>query len=190
MRAESGRSIGGAILGWWQARIGDREAAEARALSARLRRAAGPVEVLCERGVHDLVAAIPARVEDERDRSHAAQAARHPEAVVRIAQVLAEVRTHEARSLARRLGDGDPPRMSDLRFRRLLRAEGDEFVASLRRAVVMADRACDVAALGRDLLLWDEPCSGEAARVRWTFHYHGAEPPKAVAAGPDEETTR
>jgi len=81
------------------------------------------------------------------------------------------VREHGSMSLARRLGGPDPV-LSHLRFQRLMRAQGDELTALMRRAIGMADRRCNVAALASDLLNW------EATRPRWCFHYFGADAPR------------
>lgn len=146
------------ILGSWSRNIGDREASQARALAARLRRA-GSIEALSEAAVHELARAL-----DLRDA----------EVLVRLVQVLAEVRDHVAQTLAQRLG-GDPPALSTLRFQRLMRVESDDLGTALRRAVVMADRKCNVAALGQDVLHWSDK-----TRSRWCFHYYGAAAPDAL----------
>ena len=144
-------------LSWWSRNIGNRDSGHARALSARLRRA-GAIEALSERAVQELARDLglgPGRAAD----------------LVRLVCLLAEVRTHDGATLARRLG-GAEPALSGLRFQRLLRAEGDELVALMRRAIVIADRRCNVAALAEDLLRWSE-----GARERWCFHYYGADAP-------------
>ena len=151
------------ILGWWSRNIGDRNSPAARGLAARLRRA-GQVEVLGEGPVHEL-----ARDWGLKDAA----------LLVRLVQVLAEVRGHTGPRLAQRLGFGDPPKLSTLRFQRLMRA-GDELLDALRRALVMAERGCNVAALGSDLLHWNE-----ATRSRWCFDYFGAEAPAALLADDD-----
>ncbi|SIO39180.1 CRISPR system Cascade subunit CasB [Rhodovulum sp. ES.010] len=155
--SEDGKAPGAVALSWWSTHLGARENAAARALASRLRRAA-PVAVLCEPAVQDLARTL--RIEPGRATD-----------LVRLAGLLAEVREHDGAPLARRLG-GVEPILSHLRFQRLMRAEGDELTALLRRAIAMADRRCNVAALADDLLHW------EAARPRWCFHYFGADAPK------------
>lgn len=154
---------GSRILDWWRHNIGNREMAHARALSARLRRA-GPVAVLGEAAVHDLA----------RDLN-----LREAAVLVRLVQVLAEVREHSGQPLAAALG-GDPAAMSALRFQRLMRVDGDDLTGALRRAVVMADRRCNVAALGLDLLNWSEK-----TRSRWAFQYFAAPVPETLKDGAD-----
>lgn len=150
--------VGNSIYNWWWRNIGDRDQSHARALAARLRRA-GPVEVLGEAAVHDLARSL--QVTDAAP-------------LVRLVQVLAEVRDNVGQTLAQRLG-GDPPALSTLRFQRLMRVEPDDLATALRRAVVMADRKCNVAALGRDVMHWTD-----MTRTRWCFHYYGAAAPDAL----------
>jgi len=152
-------SEGSIILGWWARELGDRQSASARGLAARLRRA-GPVDALAERAVHDLAQALGIR-----DGARLAF----------LVRLLAEVRDHAPRPLARCLGGAEPV-MSELRFQRLMRAEGDELPEALRRAIALADRSCNVVRLGGDLLHW-----GEAVRRRWCFDYYGVEVPQTVS---------
>lgn len=158
-------SVGSIILGWWARELGDRQSAAARGLAARLRRA-GPVDALAERAVHDLAQQL-----ELRDGAQLAF----------LVRLLAEVREHEGRPLARGLG-GAEPAMSELRFQRLMRAEGDELPEALRRAIILADRRCNVARLGADLLHW-----GEDVRRRWCFEYYGVEAPQSATPSGSEE---
>ncbi|MFD3189011.1 type I-E CRISPR-associated protein Cse2/CasB [Sedimentitalea sp. HM32M-2] len=158
--SEEKQSVGGIVLGWWSSRIGNRDIAGNRALAARLRRA-GRVEVLAERAVIDFAGQLGIGAGSERLQRFVATV-----------RLLSEVRAHGGRTLARRIGGGDPL-VSELRFQRLLRAEGDEFEGLMRRAIRMVpDRKCNVASLGADLLFWDAP-----VRQRWCFEYFGAEAP-------------
>jgi len=153
---EAKKGPGAIALGWWSREIAPRDVPAAKGLAARLRRAA-PLAVLCEPAVIQLATALDLRP---------AQA----DSLVRLATLLAEIRETGAETLAERLG-GAPPVLSSLRFQRLIRADGDELTDHLRRAIQMADRRCNVAALAADLLHW------QAARPRWCFHYFGAEAP-------------
>lgn len=152
---EGSKGFGQTVLGWWGVNIAARDNPRARGLAARLRRA-GPVETLCERAVQDLARAL-----------HAGPA--QAERLARMVQVVAEVREQDSLTLAARLGGGV---LSELRFQRLIRAQGEERDALLRRAIQMAERHCNVAALARDIWVWDD-----AIRARWCFHYYGAEAP-------------
>lgn len=159
--SEEKKGPGAIALGWWSREIAPRDIPAAKGLSARLRRAA-PLAVLCEPAVIQLAHALdmpPGRADQ----------------LVRLSTLLAEIRENSAETLARRVG-GVEPVLSSLRFQRLLRAEGEELTDHLRRAIIMADRRCNVAALAADLLNW------EAARPRWCFHYFGADAPARADA--------
>lgn len=145
------------ILGWWGRSLGDRDRPRARALAAQLRRA-GPIEALVEREVQDLANALALRPKDAPR-------------LARLVCLLAEMREHDPASLAKRLG-GSEPTLSTLRFQRLMRAEEEDLTPLLRRAIVMADRRANIAALGTDLLYWNDK-----TRARWCFNYFGAEAP-------------
>lgn len=153
---------------WWRERLANRESGAARGLMARLRRA-DALGVLAEPAVQALA----------RDLG---LGPKHAGVLIRLAQVLAELREDASETLARRLGGAEPV-MSHLRFQRLLRAEGDEATTALRRAVLMADRRCNVDRLAADLLVWEHPEWGEAARRRWIFDYFAAPQP---ASGGDQ----
>ncbi|MGR3463019.1 MAG: type I-E CRISPR-associated protein Cse2/CasB [Roseovarius sp.] len=146
------------ILSWWRKAL-DRKTPRGRALSARLRRAS-PLEVLCEPEVHELAEQLETR-----------NAAR----LFRVVTVLAEVRENSGTPLARVLGGSDPV-LSHLRFQRLMRSSDDELVSGLRRAIRMTDHPCNVAALGEDLMFWNED-----RRTRWCFQYFGADAPKQIS---------
>lgn len=152
-------SEGRIIFDWWRKNIEDRQSGRARALAARLRRA-GPVEALAEPEVHDLARAL-----DLRDGARLA----------RLVTLLAEVRTHAPQTLMGRLGGPDPA-LSPLRFQRLMRASEEELPDALRRAIELAERSCNVATLGEDLLFWSE-----RTRVRWSFQYFGAAAPLSLS---------
>ncbi|AMY72198.1 type I-E CRISPR-associated protein Cse2/CasB [Frigidibacter mobilis] len=167
-----------AILGWWRQTLRPEEdTAFARALRARLRRADSALEVLSEPGVQRLVR--PDVLPFLRAR---------PLELARLAQVLAGVEKHGTARLAQLLGAGDPPKLSPLRFQRLIRAPEAELATALRRALPMAGKTCNVAALGRDLLNWTDPERGEATRIGWCFDYFGAPRPEHAGEAREEET--
>lgn len=160
------------ILGWWSETLGRRETGVQRGLAARLRRG-DAIAVLCEGEVHDLGR--------ELGLVQGAEAARR---LVRLARVLAQVREHVGAVLPRQLGAGAPPAMSKARFEKLIRAEGDELEAALRRALPVVNDRTNVAALGEALLHWTEP-----TRTRWCFDYYRTEftPAPSDAAEPTTE---
>lgn len=167
------KSKGQIILGWWLPQIGERSSASAKALSARLRRASR-VEALAEPVVHDLAQKLGLK-----------RTAHDTEALLRLVLVLAWVRDHEngaQQRLAQKFGRGEPPPLSALRFQRLMRAEGEEIIAALRRALPLVQYRCNVAALGEDLLFW-----GDQTRTRWSFDYFGAEQPDKLSNPSDPQ---
>lgn len=172
--AEDDKTPAQIILGWWSHALADRQSGRARALAARLRRAS-PVEALAEAEVHDLARRLNLR---DGDR------------LARLVTLLAEVRTHVPQTLMRRLG-GPEPALSPLRFQRLMRATDAELPDALRRAIGLAERSCNVAALGEDLLFWSEKTRG-----RWSFQYFWVETPARLSSGgplsgdPSKETTQ
>ena len=145
------------IRRWWRAQIGARESSAARALAARLNRGEG-VDILAERAVFELGISLGLL--------------KQPFRLVPLVRVLAAVREDRGGPLPRRLGQGETPALSSLRFQRLLRTDAEDLAVPLRRALPMVDRACDVGALGADLLDWSDD-----TRARWAFTYFGAQPP-------------
>ncbi|PUB10536.1 type I-E CRISPR-associated protein Cse2/CasB [Yoonia sediminilitoris] len=145
---------GKAILKWWSAEL-ERDTAHGRRLAATLRRA-GPVAAMSEPKVHELARELGIK---------------DAEKLVRLVSLLAEVRENVPQTLAKVLGGHDPD-LSQLRFQKLMRAEGDELINGLRRAIKIAGHRCNVAALGEDLMFWSDQ-----TRMTWCFHYFGAEAP-------------
>lgn len=152
------KSAGQIILGWWSHEVADRTSGAARALAARLRRAT-PASALAEPAVHHLAAQLNL-------------SARDAERLSQLVRLLAQVREHRPEPLPKLLG-GAEPALSALRFQRLMRAEGDELSDSLRRAIGLADGRCNVAALGQDILRWDD-----RTRMNWCFNYFGESAPQ------------
>lgn len=73
------------------------------------------------------------------------------------------------------LPPGERPRLSETRFRRLLRTgDGEEKVSAFVRLVTLLDGTVDVESLSRDFLDWNHPTRGDHIRERWAFLYYGA----------------
>ncbi|MCQ9156513.1 type I-E CRISPR-associated protein Cse2/CasB [Acidomonas methanolica] len=152
---------GVAAFGWWAEYLEQRDTnPAARGLAARLRRA-GPIEALCEPAVHKLAQAL-----------HVEGGEMETAKLIRLACLLAEVRERDAVPLAHRLG-GSEPVLSRARFENLMRAEGANLTDLMRRAIVMADRRCNVGALARDLWHWND-----RTRTHWCFAYFHADAPQ------------
>jgi CRISPR system Cascade subunit CasB len=112
----------------------------------------------------------------------------HYEALFLLAGVLVYVRedSEDGQSLALLTGNAKvtpdkPLRMSELRFKRLLRAtDTEDFFRQARRAVQLAGGVADVAVLADDLLAWsierDQPASDrkprESLKFRWARDYY------------------
>ncbi|MFG1223760.1 type I-E CRISPR-associated protein Cse2/CasB [Xanthobacter wiegelii] len=167
---KSDKSNGAIILGWWRANLRpDPDTGPARGLRARLRRATHVVDVLAEAQVIAL---------------HDALGRRHdPTRLAALVPVLAAVKRPDGPRIARAVG-GEEPRLSHLRFQRLIRSDNQELALGLRRALPLVDHTCNVAALGEDFLKWNE-----RIRVRWCFDYFGKMPPDASDAAPETEET-
>ncbi|MFY0311593.1 type I-E CRISPR-associated protein Cse2/CasB [Leisingera sp. D0M16] len=142
------------ILSWWSAALGDRKTGSQKALSARLRRG-DDVSVLCEPAVHGLAQSLKLR-----DGLR----------VARLARVLAHVPHYTADCLPRRLGQGDPPALSPMRFERLIQSDGADLETAIRRALPLAQHAANPAHLGEALINWND-----TTRIRWCFDYYGGE---------------
>ena len=161
------------IRSWWERALGNNPVVDngaARKARAQLRRATTPSEVLSIEATHALhddlvkVAAKPPFAEDGG-----------PVRLALVAAVIAGLDGTARSSLPRRFGEkeGDNPRLSHLRFQRILRAGDDWTLATrLRRALPLVGRTANVGRLGADLLDW-----GENTRNRWCFDYFGASPP-------------
>lgn len=155
------RRPGQLVQHWWAQHLGRRETGVQRGLAARLRRG-NRITVLCQPEVHRLAEALR-----EADVTVA------PDRLVMLVRLLAELRETSQRSLPRLLGQGSPPAYSAARFERLMRAEGEEMEAALRRALPTVGYTTNIAALGEALLFW-----GDKVRTRWCFDYYGAEAPR------------
>lgn len=137
---------------WWASDIIRRGSSASSGLAARIRRG-DAVAILSEPSVHRLAGRLGIGPEGA-------------ESLVTLCSLLAEVRTDDPRRLAERIG-GDDPALSHARFTKLMRAEGEDLVNLLRRAILAADRRCNISALAWDILRWD------AAKPRWCFQYFG-----------------
>lgn len=92
-----------------------------------------------------------------------------------MAGVLAHIKTHQEKPafaawLAQPRGEGLGPRVSELRFRRLVRIKShDELLIDLVRVLPLAGDAAPVVALAEDVYRWND-----FTRQRWTFDYYDA----------------
>ena len=85
------------------------------------------------------------------------------------AGLLAHVKQHQPQALpvAMSQRDGNKPRVSPLRFSRLLESPDiDALFAGLRRALPLLQHQADVLALATDVVNW-----GDAVKKRWAYGY-------------------
>lgn len=171
--SEIEKKSGEIIRSWWEQALGNNPVFDngaARKARAQLRRATTPSEVLsieATHALHDGLVKVAAKSPFAGDGGALRLAL--------IAAVIAGLDGNARTSLPRRFGekDGDNPRLSHLRFQRILRAGDDWTLATrLRRALPLVGRTADVGRLGADLLYW-----GDNTRNRWCFDYFGASPP-------------
>ncbi|MGX2029107.1 type I-E CRISPR-associated protein Cse2/CasB [Methylocaldum gracile] len=97
----------------------------------------------------------------------------HIPACAAIAGILAHVKTDDTKQafaewLAKPKAEGSGPRLSELRFRRLVRVKShDELFADLIRILPLAADTAPVKALARDIYLWNDQ-----TRRNWVFKYY------------------
>lgn len=89
------------------------------------------------------------------------------------------------------LGAGERPRLSEVRFRRLLQtADGEERVTAFTRLIALLDGAVGVAHLAADFLRWTHPTDGDRVREHWAFlYYHAADAAPPLPPDDDLSTT-
>lgn len=157
-------------LAWWRKNLQPQaETGAVRGFRARLRRATGPVEALLEARVHELYGDLPSYKP-------------RPEVLAGLAQVLSAVEKHNGTPIAKAFGEGTPKALSPQRFQRLIREDDPAALSlALRRSLPLIGEGCNVAALARDYLFWNEE-----TRIRWCFDYYGAPPPGAADKEDDE----
>lgn len=114
-------------------------------------------------------------------------------AVAAIAGATARIKQHRAErdeyiatsaaQMAQTKRETDAPRVSDLRFRRLLQASDIETLyPMLRRVIALLDREMDLHRLANDLWQWGSPFGGDRRRRQWAYEYYGALAPRQSAS--------
>ncbi len=79
--------------------------------------------------------------------------------------LLSHVRSTTGQSLAYQMA-GNPPQVSELRFRRLLQRESDNIYGAMIRILQMLDHTANLPDLMVSVFYW-----GDAVRKRWAFDY-------------------
>ncbi|MGQ0622132.1 MAG: type I-E CRISPR-associated protein Cse2/CasB [Panacagrimonas sp.] len=158
----------------YHAALHDRNRPASRAARARLRRCADPLDAFAERDAYDLLNAT-----SEARRTNGFKVAADEE-ILALAPLLAWVKEHDgSQSLPTQLGQPkeagqDRPRMSDLRFKRLLASSGTELFTELRRALQLIgkDEPANMLSLAEAVCDWDHEKYGPALRRRWAYDYY------------------
>lgn len=149
------------MLSWWRVLHGADGARPDRAALTELRRCTDPMDAFFVPAFHRLLRRYPR--------------ANHGRLAV-AAIVLAHVKEHRDGSpVARRIGPttvaADDAVVSEARFRRLLRAQGDdELLRAMVRLVKMLKGGVNAVDLANSILYW-----GDSVRIRWAFSYFNAE---------------
>ena len=174
---ESPQKGAGAIAADWWKDLNppdpEQQTGAKKAALAELRRAATPLEALREPAALRLIQRLP----HYRDKDRLAA----------LAGILAWVREDDDSTVARAIGrdsldDGEPPAMSEARFRRLMQIESNDgdLMDAMRRLVRLTGRKVNVQDLADSILYW-----GDSIRKRWIFDYYGV----GRAAPSDPSTT-
>lgn len=79
--------------------------------------------------------------------------------------LLSHIRRTSALPLARQMA-GNPPKVSELRFRRLLQRERDDLYGAMIRMLQMLDQTANLPDLMDSVFNWGDP-----VRKRWAFDY-------------------
>jgi CRISPR system Cascade subunit CasB len=159
-------AIAKTLLAWWgglESRRGER---------AELRRAAGVADVFFVPGFHRLLRLL-------EDAGHHAVSPSDLETWAVVAGTLAHVDEHRGEtSVAAQLAEsvGNRPRLSGLRFRRLLkRTDPDEILREIVRVVQLLDRRVNVVDLMWSLRGWLLD-GDERTKKRWALQYYERAP--------------
>lgn len=157
-----------------------------RGARARLRRRTDADDLLQERAVYLLAERLIA-LDAQRQWKHFGEVSQAYVWIALAAGVLAHATSElspsgSGVSLARQLGravDSDRPPMSELRFKRLLKAHDElDLLRQWRRAVKLAGGEADVAQLADDLVAWQIEQTGsfirasDSIKFRWAYDYY------------------
>lgn len=178
-----GEQAANRVLTWWARLAGDDEWLEKHAvgsayppaLRATLRRAGTPDEVLLTEAFRHLWFALPSGCRRPNDML----------AWACVAAVTAEVKKNTATPFACAMASGTEtapgqPRVSEIRFRRLLQSRDlDELMRLGRRMMHLIDEAVGVVSVADGILQWHREQRGFEARrpsgrlaVRWASDYY------------------
>jgi CRISPR system Cascade subunit CasB len=84
-----------------------------------------------------------------------------------VVALLSHLKNGSEKGIAEDFSDGDPPRVSPLRFRQILDARtDDELFKCLRRVLPLVKNALNQTRLAKDVMHW-----GDKVRKRWVYAY-------------------
>jgi|GEM_PF-756790 len=93
-----------------------------------------------------------------------------------------EADSHEKSLAAVRMGRGDPPTVSPMRFQKLIRSDVRDLMTPLRRALSQIEFKCSPGRLASDLFYW-----GDDVKARWCLQYYGdTQLPQISTTAPEE----
>lgn len=167
MMLKKDAGVGKALLDWWEGLEDD------RASRAVLRRAGSLTAVTLTPPYQGLYRRLRGADPAGGIRSF------HDDRFAAVAGLLAHVERNDERApaeaMSRRREGEDRPRVSPLRFQRLLEAPDlDALFVGIRRVLPLMDHSVDVLALADDVLHW-----GDAVKKRWAYAYEWPEKPKS-----------
>lgn len=144
-----------------------------RASRAALVRCRAPVDVIAVPEYHRLCARLqPLIGEDFHWQERMA-------AVVGLLSTIKSQDDDQGLALRMARTSGDRPRVSELRFRRLLKTEGrdaERFYPAMRRILALLDYKANPLELARATYFWDDRFRGPGIRRDWAFAYFSALP--------------
>lgn len=135
---------------WWQSledNTGER---------ALLRRARSENDVVMSRAFHQLCSRMRPLMDNER---------RWEEQLATIAGLISHVRKITGEPLAEQMA-GNPPEVSELRFRRLLQRNRDDLYATMIRVLRMLDNKANIYDIANSVFYW-----GNKVKKRWAYSY-------------------
>ncbi|MGH8729205.1 MAG: type I-E CRISPR-associated protein Cse2/CasB [Burkholderiales bacterium] len=154
--------LGKVLLEWWEGLDGD------RASRAILRRASSVMAVALTSPYQRLYRRLNISdwAEHRKDRLAA------------VVGLLAHVKQNDENTVAKGMSlrdeGGDRPRVSELRFRRLLESPDlDALFVGLRRVLPLMGHRVNVLALANDIVHW-----GDAVKKRWAYDFEWPEKPR------------
>jgi len=155
-------TAGSVLLAWWRQLEGERGA------RAELRRCRNVDEVVMTATFQRLCSRLRPTFAKQRNWE---------ERLAAIIGLLSHVKTTElGLRLARQMSEGNPPVVSELRFRRLLQRDRAELYPAMIRVLRMLKGKTDIHDLARTIFYW-----GDSVKKEWAYAYFPNVPEKKSA---------